>query len=130
RQRRLAQESSNTQAALALLARFHEALSHLPDKATQAQWADSLSRLADEIGLPGVIASGDPALRQRDEDAWNCLLAALHEGSRLFEKIGETPPPLSAREFLALLIDLLRWQRLPRHHDDVGRVRVLSAASV
>jgi ATP-dependent helicase/nuclease subunit B len=130
RPRRLQQELADAQGATALLSRLREALAALPTRASQSQWAEALEQLAGEIGMLRVIELGEQDIARRDQDTWRCLLSGLRDGGALFEKIGEQPPELTAAEFVELLLDLLRWQRLPRRDDGVGRVRVLSAASV
>jgi ATP-dependent helicase/nuclease subunit B len=127
---RLEQELRQARSAFALLGRLREALGRLPAQATQAEWTDALCAVAQDIGLTQAIARGDASLVERDQAAWTCLVQALRDGGALFGQIGEEPPRLSAAEFLDLVIDLLRWQRLPRQGDEVGRVRVLSAASL
>ena len=116
---------------LAYLKRLHKALARLPKQGTQGQWCGALEKLAEELGIPAAIRrDSDPKRIARDQAAWTRLLDALGSGDSLFRSLGEDPPVVDAHNVAELVEDLLRWEQLPRAHDDVGRVRVLSAASI
>ncbi len=125
-------ESEAREVALAhgLLSRFAQALQALPRRATQGQWHDALIALAHDLGLLDAIAGDENQDRAaRDQAAWDRLLRTLRDGEAMFGNLGEAPPELDLPELIDLLTDLLQCEQLPRRHDDVGRVRVLSAAS-
>ncbi len=127
---KLARELQEAQLAHAYLSRLHEALRRLPKQANQRGWHLAIEGLAAELGIPGAITrDDDPARVQRDQNAWERLLRTLRDGDALFRGLDEEPPKLDVASLIELLTDLLRCEQLPRRHDDIGRVRVLSATS-
>ncbi len=115
----------------ALLRRLRQALEVLPKHATQAGWRNAIVTLADDVGLRAAIDRGaDPRRVRHDRNAWQRLLEALDSGDALLDRLGQPPPEVSLSELIDWLIDVLQFERLPREHDEVGRVRVLSASSV
>lgn len=100
----------------------------LPRKATQTQWAAAIAQLAQQTGMLLALDEDSEASRT-DGIAWDRLQKALAAGDRLAQWLGEEPPELSLDEALKLMLELLRWEALPRGHDEVGRVRVMSTPS-
>ncbi len=90
-----------------------------------------LVRLADELGLLRAIADdcGAP-LAKFDSVAWQRLLDGLSASQRLETQLDGRPAPFSLGELIARLDEIAGATDMPPPNDDVGRVRVLSAASV
>ena len=71
-----------------------------------------------------TTAAADP----ENSAAWRAITEHLLAGAIRHVARRAAAPQLSRRELLDVLVDLAQHESLPRRHDDVGRVRVLSAA--
>jgi ATP-dependent helicase/nuclease subunit B len=114
-----------------LLARMGQVLDQLPHGATLSKWADAITELADAIGLLQPAVPQDAGLPSACDDrvAWQQLIAALRASETLSRWLGRRPAELSRRQFVEHLEEVLRCESMPLSHDEVGRVRVLSAES-
>ncbi len=139
-------------AALPALEKLREALDELPSEATASQWVAALAHLGAQLGLSPFVNSAPESqsaklrtgrlsdqsindsvqsdvLAHTDQLAWQLILDGLASLERLDGWLGMPPRTLGRRELLVLLSDLAQHTPLPQSHDDVGRVRILSAAS-
>lgn len=104
--------------ALANLHRLEECLEALPEHATLGQWTEHLAELLTRLGaFSDVDFSGD----------WLVLRRALHSLELIEGWLSEDLPAIGIEQFLELVELAARDQQLPGTHDEVGRVRVLSA---
>lgn len=110
------------ESAARILRSLQETLSRLPERATADHWLRSLGALAEELGYPRELSV-------RDAAAWRQLRASVAALSRISEEL-DASRELSADEFLEWLSDVAVSTPAAQSTDDVGRVRVLSAASV
>ena len=124
--------TGDAQRALPIVRWLTDAFAQLPRKATQTQWGVALAQLAQRTGmLRGLDNARDTSEAARmDRIAWERLQKDMAAGDRLAEWLGEAPPELNLDQALKLMLNLLRWESLPRAHDESGRVRVMSAPSV
>lgn len=125
-------------AALPALAQIVTALDKLPNEATLAEWTAALASFGTLLALSPFV---EPAANLRtgrisdqfhaatDLAAWQAITTHFAALERLDTWLGEPPRKLSRSDLLATLIDVATHETLPRTHDDVGRVRVLSAQS-
>jgi ATP-dependent helicase/nuclease subunit B len=116
--------TQRAQLAFPLLRRLDKTLSALPEWATATEWRRALALLANQLGIARFIVSS-----ARETAAWDATLAALHDEDRLQAWCGEPPSQLSRQEIFERLIEIAETVTLPPEHDEVGRVRVMSAAS-
>lgn len=129
-------------AALPLLRTLEETLHELPQRASAADWCVALERLGGQLGIAPLADSPDRAAGPQDvpsapapgmlDDhvAWQCVVDHLLSLDRLAARQnGSAPTPLSRKELLAALVDVATHESLPQPYDEVGRVRVLSAAT-
>ncbi len=125
-------------AAIPALTLLTGALDNLPQEATAAEWTTALTHLGVTLALPPFTNQttaqrtgrfSDQWKASTDFAAWNAIVGDFTALERLDAWLGEPPRKLDRREMLSLLIDAATHEELPRLHDDVGRVRVLSAAS-
>jgi ATP-dependent helicase/DNAse subunit B len=123
--------------ALPALEMLCKALDELPSDGTASEWAAALTRLGTKLGIPPFASSPSP-LRGRpgtgpadetDQAAWQLITEHLASLGRLDDWLGESPRKLTRRELIAYLSDLASHEELPPSHDEIGRVRVLSAAT-
>jgi ATP-dependent helicase/nuclease subunit B len=121
-------------------------------EARASQWAAALAHFGAQLGLsPFVhIAAETQSAKLRtgrlsdqsiadkakldacahtDQTAWQLIVDGLASLERLDNWLGMPPRKFGLRELLVALSDLAQHASLPQLHDDVGRVRVLSAAS-
>ena len=77
-----------------------------------------------------IKTPADTARPTNEEPAWDRLRQALHAAEQLAGWLGEEPPQWDRRDLLDAVLDVLRCEQLPAPHDETGRVRVLSAASI
>jgi RecB family exonuclease/superfamily I DNA/RNA helicase len=109
--------------ALPLVQLLAGALGALPREATARQWRDALAKLGAELGFFPTAPDGDSL----DLAAWQAISSHLAALSRLDADLGQPPRMLTLRELIRALSEVAEHGRLPRRHDDAGRVRVLSA---
>lgn len=126
-QRQLAQRRRHARRALPLVERLAAVLARLPQAATATQWVAALESLAGEIDFDAALAD-DPS--DRDRQAWQRLLATVAEEDELSALLEQPLRQWTGRQFVDLLGELCRWERLPGGGSEAGRVRVLSAESV
>ncbi len=107
-------------AALPALSQIAAALDQLPPEATPSEWCAALARLGAELGLP---------LNDLDSAAWNAIVAHFAALEHMDDWLAMPPRRLNRSELLSLLVDVATHEALNRRHDDVGRVRILSAQS-
>jgi ATP-dependent helicase/DNAse subunit B len=107
-----------------LLAQFAIVLKGLPDQATPSEWAGALMRAGADLGLPPF--TNEPAAAE-DMAAWLAIEQHFAALASLDAWMGQAPAIWSRRELIRQLLDLAAHQLLPALHDDVGRVRILSA---
>ena len=123
--------------AATLLSRLAEALDRLPSRGTPRQWSEALTKLTEELGLlrcEKIEERGEPGI-DRDEAslarvAWDRLISGLEGEQQLAAWQGQRPPRFGLSELRRRVIDLLHVGQIPPSHDEVGRVRVLSAISL
>jgi ATP-dependent helicase/DNAse subunit B len=115
--------------ALSALEKLSEALEELPSKATASQWAAALKRLGAALGISPFVLKSVEAATHADQTAWQLIADHLFSLERLDAWLGEPPRQLTPREIITFLADLARHEELPQSHDEIGRVRVLSAAT-
>ena len=133
--------------ALPFFERLAGAFARLPMQATPGEWGQALARLAAETGLLSAIrpdrtedslvtlenqnanSAAGPAADSPDRQAFECLLQALSAVEQSAIATGEGAAPLDRTALLELMRDILAHEQLPAARDEIGRVRVLSAAS-
>lgn len=128
-------------AAQPVLSHLAAALEELPQQATPAEWSQALTRLGTQLGL-ALLAdateeldtdeTSDGANRTPfvdDRVAWQCVVRHLASLEQLAAWQDQPAPTFSRRDMLSALIDMAKHESLPQPHDEVGRVRVLSAAT-
>jgi ATP-dependent helicase/DNAse subunit B len=141
---------AEARAALPALEQLREALDELPAEATASQWAAALAHLGAQLGLSPFVNSAleSPSAKLRtgrlsdqsnnvrldviahnDQLAWQLIVDGLSSLDRLDGWLGSPPRKLGRPELLVALSDVARHASLPLTSDDVGRVRILSAAS-
>jgi ATP-dependent helicase/nuclease subunit B len=153
RRRRIAAAVAAQPAIIALAA----ALDRLPREATPNEWCAALAQFGADLGLSpfqadsprlrrGFLGAKDPAIGSNPGEAGGCESAPLGDlhvdvpawaaivnhfaaVEQLDGWLGAAPRKLDRRALVSLLIDVATHESLPRGHDDVGRVRVLSAQS-
>jgi ATP-dependent helicase/nuclease subunit B len=126
-------------AALPVLQKIALALDGLPQSASYTEWAEALARLATELGFSPPaddersLPDGEVTTRNSaaavDRVAWQRLAHHLASLGRLAGWLGEPARVVSRGEILRVLVDLATHESLPSPHDEVGRVRVLSATT-
>jgi len=131
----VARRHSLATTALPLLNHLSEELERLPKRASATRWLAALRRLAKSVGILAQMRAdagfpGDEQRKSNDDAAWERLEAALAACDRLADWLGEPPEELTAEQFLRLVSDVARSERLPRAAHPAGCVRVLSAAGV
>jgi ATP-dependent helicase/nuclease subunit B len=109
-------------AAEPVIRQLAAALDLLPLSASSHEWSEALARMGAQLGLEPFLngATRDPAQQS--------IVANLIGLQRLGVWLGESREYARA-DVLQLLLDLANHEKLPRAHDDVGRVRVLSATT-
>ena len=118
-------------AACGILARLSVALAELPREATAGEWQKAMVKLAGELGLLRAMDDDcGAALAKFDRIAWQQLLDGLDASQRLETQLDGRPARFSLAELIVRLDEIAGATDLPPPNDDVGRVRVLSAASV
>jgi RecB family exonuclease len=123
--------------ALPLFRLLAEALDDLPAEGTATEWCAAMWELGSRLGLLPFVGdreavidhSSDQPLGKhaREQMAWECVVEHFTALERLDALLEMPPRKLSRVEARAALDDALRHGKLPRGHDDVGRVRVFSA---
>jgi len=115
---------------LALVERLAHAWDRMPRQATPGEWARALAALAGTTGLTRDLKRSEPdALAKLDQEAWELLLEALQAAERFTSGEQGAAEILDIQQLYELLTDVIQTQRLRPLHDEVGRVRVLSATS-
>jgi ATP-dependent helicase/DNAse subunit B len=119
-------------------------LSELPDNAPPLDWRAALSQLGIQLGLAPFSEQPSEGRTRHFSDqlmtnnqfpvltpdaAWRNIEQHFTALERLDASLTESPRPLSRRKLLDWLLDLTQHESLSRTHDDVGRVRILSAAT-
>ena len=112
--------------ASGVLARLADALPGAEWQHSMSQWIGILDGLVDKLGL--LAAGAATQSFKSDEDTWKACKDALVAAAQFDERIGETR--LSLTELIDRLQSILSVEPLPVTGDDIGRIRVLSAASV
>lgn len=127
--------------ALPVFQRLADVLDRLPQAATVTEWRGALESLCAELGvLPSFSSTGaraenggeyreDTPLHEANLAAWTAIANQFIAVDRLDHWLGIPPLARNRRELLALLVDVAAKEPLPASHDEVGRVRVLSAQS-
>jgi len=114
--------------SLPALTHVAAALDRLPRKAILSEWGAALETLGRELGLSAFMDPvEDTPSCSADGAAWEAIAANLAALERVDAWLGKPPRQFDRRELLTLLQDLSAHEPLPRTHDDIGRVRVLSA---
>ncbi len=135
---RITHHARQTQAAataLPFLQQLTTALDGLPTSATPTAWLAALQQLGERLGIRSLTSGwlgtshSGPPVESENTTAWRCVAEHFASLERLADWLGEPSPQLSRAAVLDLLVDLARHELLPRPFDDVGRVRVLSAAT-
>ncbi len=98
------------------------ALSRFPERAAPQSWLARLEQIARELGY-------FESLSDADTHAWRQLTEASAALGRLADELSDVRA-LDAREFLAWLDDVVTATPAAQPSDEIGRVRVLAAASV
>jgi ATP-dependent helicase/DNAse subunit B len=127
--RSAAQKSART--ALELFGRLASELDRLPTSATPAEWSSALEGFAEDLGMLAVArrACEVPVARQ-DCAAWDILLKRLSASMEFDFELDGAHSKLDRRQLVERLEQICRIDELPSEEDDVGRVRVISAAAV
>jgi ATP-dependent helicase/nuclease subunit B len=139
-----ARRAAMARAAKPILAQLAQALEQLPGEATLSEWSAALKNLAATLGL-SPFDGGDKTGRavdvaERDgEDsppydsidlrAWQSVEGHFAALQRLGAHLHRPPRQVSCRELTGILLEVATHESLPRVHDEVGRVRILSAQS-
>ncbi len=131
-QRRQRQEKAR--AALDVFTRLAGAFDRLPAAATAVEWSSAFAALAADLGMLAVARQPcDLPIARQDAAAWDLLTAALDASAALEEQLGEqldrAPRQLDRRSIVQLLEDICATEGLPSEYDEIGRVRILAAAS-
>jgi RecB family exonuclease len=78
---------------------------------------------------PFPLPKGEGFETATDHIAWQLITEHLAALERLDAWLGEPPRKLTRRDLITFLLDLASHEELPPPHDEIGRVRVLSAAT-
>jgi len=127
--KRNAARTSRAARTLAIMQRLSDALEKLPERATAGGWGKHLATLAEAIGLRQAIDAKSVSCDD-DHAAWTRFMDALGRDDQLWQSMGEDPPAVDRRGLVNLIREIADHESLPEPHDEAGRVRVLSAASV
>lgn len=121
--------------SLALLRQLSEALDELPKSATPTEWICAFDKLRARLGVSLLSSADEETDAQNPRSAWYEDRLAWQSIAHSFAAVGELAatlddaPQLTRAEASRLLIDVAARESLPRPYDDVGRVRVLAAAT-
>ena len=146
--------STQAQRAKPLLDHLANALDNLPQEATLAEWCQALARAGSALGLSpfnqgwhaqrlsdgrgesgqvprpsrtqGVPPADEPN-HATDVAAWQSIERHFAALQRLDDWLGQPPRRWSRGELIGALLDAATHESLAAAHDDVGRVRILSA---
>jgi ATP-dependent helicase/nuclease subunit B len=114
--------------ALPALSHIAAALDRLPQSATLSEWGAAIATLGSDLGLsPFVERVADMPPSAVDAMAWEAVVSHLAALEQLDAWLGDSPRQFDRRALIDMLRDLASHEPLPRTHDDVGRVRILSA---
>lgn len=124
-------------AALPVLRRLAEAFTALPSRASSGGWAAALEELANETGLwrslheveEHRLVLNDLGSLSADRAAWAKFRKSLASGDELAWLGSRASAELDRAQLLDLVNDVIRTEQLPGDHDEVGRIRVLSATT-
>ena len=124
----------DAQLAAPYLNRISESLEELPDIATAREWAIALERLALACGLLPIPTQGATdkhasAFASEATAAWSLLIRGVVSADAFAKWTNSGDLALDRNAILELLTDVASQVVLPAEHDDVGRVRILSAPS-
>jgi ATP-dependent helicase/DNAse subunit B len=127
---------ASARAAFPALTKLASALDELPERAGLTDWCKEFRQLGARLGL--ATFSKQPVENDactapsavEDVAAWRSLARHFTDITHLDSQLGQSPRHLSHHELLQLVIDIATHESLPRPHDEIGRVRVLAAASV
>jgi ATP-dependent helicase/DNAse subunit B len=123
----------SAQSALALLDRLARMLGKLPESATAAEWATAVEKLAAETGMSSVLESpcDVPIAREGaagfDAAAFDQLIEGLRASGDLDLELDGAAVRLDRPALLERIEQILKTEVLPAEHDEVGRVRIVSA---
>ncbi|MCH7752159.1 MAG: PD-(D/E)XK nuclease family protein, partial [Planctomycetes bacterium] len=106
--------------ALANLQRLADCLDALPEQAAIGAWTEHLAELLTQLG----VISGE-----QSSAAWAVLRKALRSLDLVDAWLLDDTPSVRIEELVELVEMVAEDQRLPATHDDMGRVRVLTAES-
>lgn len=123
--------------AAPVLRRLAAAFDALPRAAVGRDWAAALQSLARETGLTAAMNRGrnlanpesDAIDRHIEFAAWNKFQNALCSPDDLTTLLGDETAEFDRARLRRLLQDVIRAEQLPGDHDEVGRIRVLSAVT-
>jgi ATP-dependent helicase/nuclease subunit B len=133
--------------AAEILNRLAKSLPSADKARSLSDWLGILQKIVDDFSLlrptksgPAIVsaatastgtASSDSKFRGTgDQQAWQQLKNILSAGSQLQEWLEIDPELFTLPQFIARLRDILSIEQLPADHNDVGKVRILSAPSV
>ncbi|MBX7166636.1 MAG: exodeoxyribonuclease V subunit gamma [Pirellulales bacterium] len=125
-----ARQRGHARRAMAYFGWLGRLLDTLPAEATLEAWCDTLSQLIDGTLAVGHEASlAPPQLEPIDRRAWARLSETLRTLGQLRDQV-DPEGRVSCAGILQAIADIASHEQLPADHDETGRVRVLSAASV
>lgn len=129
----LSKSNAEESVVFAVLNRLASAFDSLPANATLPQWGKAWERLFNDTGLLKANSSNNNQLSATNDDdtiAWNCLVSVLSSGDRLAHWLNRRPLEINRCQAYKALVDILQTERMPKTDDELGKVRILSAASV
>ena len=111
-----------------MLERLAGVYERLPTAATAEQWSVALQDFACELGLHSVACNGNDTAVPLDAEAWDLLRRRLQASAELEVRLTGSAASLDLRGVLDRIQHICRVEELPKDHDEIGRVRVLSAS--
>lgn len=122
---RIAERGSATESpptGVALLGRFSSTVARLTCNGGAAAWLEALEAVARELGYFSALSA-------EDQVAWQLLEQASAAMAKLHAALADESR-LTLGEFVEWLREVATVTPLPQEHDEVGRVRILAAASL
>ncbi|MDA7978507.1 MAG: exodeoxyribonuclease V subunit gamma [Pirellulales bacterium] len=124
--------------AVEVLQALDAVTSKLPKSASAAEWMQAIAGLVEQLGLETAFANdAESQLNRWDAQAWQMLVDSFTSLDRGLSSAdgrdterNDNQRQMDLAGFRRLLTDFGRMTRLSESHDEIGRVRVLSAKSV
>lgn len=117
-------ERATIEVALLTLQQLNDSLAQLPETASINEWITAIEELFAELG----VLQAEDSSQSRSAKSWRQLRGALRQIEQI-DAWCDAQRSLDRTDFQQLMEAFGRETRLRSTHDDVGRVRVLSAES-